>query len=111
MLKKLKFRLERIFKFEYWPFWVFYTPVTLIWIWFSLKMRTVVYFSAANPRFFLGGLMLYDKYKAIEHIDSAFLPKVKFYTIPQNGDFYIPDFDFPLIFKPNVGERGKDVEL
>ncbi len=111
MLKKLTFRLERILKFEYWPFWVFYTPVTLIWIWFSLRMRTVVYFSAANPRFFLGGLMLYDKYKAIAHIDSKYLPKVKFYNIPQTEGFHESDFKFPLIFKPNIGERGKDVEL
>lgn len=59
-----------------------------------------------------GGFMQYSKFKAIEGIASNYLPKMKHYSSTQvDAQFYKKDFDFPFIVKPDIGERGKAVEL
>lgn len=42
--------------FEFWPRWVFYTPVVAYWILLGLRYRDVTLPTAANPRITTGGL-------------------------------------------------------
>jgi len=42
--------------FEFWPGWLFYTPVVLFWIIKSLKYRSITLPALANPRIDAGGI-------------------------------------------------------
>lgn len=75
-----------------------------------------MYFSATNPGMKYSGVMGESKYNVLLTIPSEFVPKTIFIPsstsfssilklISQNG------FKYPLIIKPDSGERGKDVEM
>lgn len=103
-------------KWEFWPFWVFYTPVYFYWFWLSIRARSFVFFSAANPVMELGGFGGYSKYNVIKRFPSHLIPK----TLLINAAITTPDeilkqtqqqgLSFPIIIKPDVGERGWKVE-
>jgi hypothetical protein len=103
-------------KFEFWPFWLFYFPMYFYGFWLALRSRSLMYFSTTNPGMKYGGVMGESKYKVLRSIPREFTPKSYLIKIP----FSISDmqkiissrkFSYPFIIKPDVGERGKDVEI
>jgi hypothetical protein len=100
-------------KFEYWPWWLFYLPILPYWLFLAVRNRSLAYFSVANPGIELGGFFGESKSDILRLIDQAYLPKSM--AVDQM------DFDelqkmlaqagitYPLIAKPDVGERGSDV--
>jgi hypothetical protein len=108
--------IGRMAKFEFWPYWLFYFPAYFYGLFLALKAESFMYFSAANPGMKYGGVMGESKYKVLSAIPSAVVPKTLFFPTPQNADQMLSQadregIDFPFILKPDVGERGKDVEL
>lgn len=106
--------LFKIFKYEYWPWWVFYLPVLPYWVYLSLKNRSFAYFSVANPGIDLGGFFGESKSEILSLIDRQYLPKST--SVDSKLEFTIlkknildNDIEYPLIAKPDVGERGNDV--
>ena len=106
--------LAKIVKYEYWPWWAFYIPLTPVWLWFSLRARSFTYVTAANPGIEMGGLFGESKKSILEKIDPKYLPKNIF--IEKGGSFESAlslltkhGFTFPFICKPDVGERGFQV--
>ncbi|MDI1233498.1 MAG: hypothetical protein PSX81_04400 [bacterium] len=104
----------KIFKYEYWPWWFFYLPVLPYWVFLSIRNRSFAYFSVANPGIDLGGFFGEKKSEILSLIDKEFLPS-SIYIIC-NSDFSIlksnlldNKISYPLIAKPDVGERGNDV--
>ena len=105
----------RLRSWEYWPFAVVYIPVFVYWLWLSLRARSLFFFSAGNPSIESGGLLGESKIDILDKISDAFKPKTLF--IPRS--MHIQEvFDqamdaqltFPIIAKPNAGERGWRVE-
>lgn len=101
----------KLTNWEYWPFGIIQTPIFLMWAWYALKERSLFYFSASNPSILTGGMMGESKYDILKRIPDAVKPKTVFVKLPadkvqlleiltQNG------FTFPVIFKPDLGERG-----
>lgn len=85
-------------------------------LYLAFKSRSFMYFSTANLCMKYGGVMGESKYKALLLIPRQYLPKTIFITgstsfssilkvIKEKGLVY------PFIIKPDVGERGKGVEL
>ena len=75
-----------------------------------------MYFSTANPGMKYGGVMGESKYKVLSTIPSQYLPKTEF--IMRNTSYSNilkiiekAGLKYPFIIKPDIGERGKDVEL
>ena len=106
--------LFKIFKYEYWPWWLFYLPVLPYWVYLSLRSRSFAYFSVANPGINLGGFFGESKSEILALIDEKYLPKS--ISVHQNADFtFIKKsllsacLNYPIIAKPDVGERGNDV--
>lgn len=102
-------------KWEFWPFWLFYTPIYFYWFFLSLRARSFAFFTAANPCMFLGGFTMYSKYDILRRIPSKYIPKSIW--IPENASFeYITEkikknkLRYPLAIKPDRGERGFAVE-
>lgn len=103
----------RIFVYEYWPAWVFYLPVLPYWVYLSIRLRSFSFFTAANPGIEMGGFFGESKNDILARIDGAFLPKHIFVSsndLAQLDALIIKnDLRFPLIAKPDVGERGASV--
>ncbi|MGB1242797.1 MAG: hypothetical protein ACPG49_09760 [Chitinophagales bacterium] len=96
---------------EYYPAYITNIPVVLFWLYFSLKARSLFFFSAANPAIETGGVLGESKIKIIDQIPISYKPDTIF--VPQSTSFekvlqWVKNakLDFPMIAKPNVGERG-----
>ena len=95
-------------RYEFWPFWLFYGPLTPWYIYKIFTAGAPAYFCSANPGIKWGGFMNYSKIDLLNQIDDNYKPKTKFYSSIAIDD---RPFDFPFIVKPDIGERGIGVEL
>ncbi len=112
---KLKLFYTKITNWEYWPFELVYFPILLYYIWLSLKARSFFFFSASNPSIETGGMLGESKFSILKNINED----VKAFTLfflKETHHFTIIDsikennLTYPLIAKPDVGERGTSVE-
>jgi hypothetical protein len=106
----------KLLHWEYWPTWVIYFPVIFYYFFLSLKARNFFFFSTVNPDMEMGGLYNCSKYKQLKCIPAAFKPKTlyiqKASALHQVKTLLLQaNLDFPLIVKPDRGERGKGVSL
>lgn len=100
---------------EYWPFGILQLPVLLYYLWLSLKARSFFFFAASNPGIEMGGLLGESKFSILEKIPSIYRANTFFIT--GNTSFekvqhliVEEKLSFPLIFKPDLGERGYQVK-
>jgi len=113
---RLTFFFTRLARFEFWPYWIFYFPLLFYGVYLALRARSPMYFSAANPGMKYGGVMGESKYKVLSGIPAAFIPRSILIRLPMTAKDLINEIKkvglgFPHIIKPDVGERGKEVEL
>ena len=109
-------------RWEFWPLWKFYPPVVLYVLWLGLKHRHPAWFTATNPAMPLSGLALESKHRILQALQTsggavapfALLskeldPEDKFRRFKelQLGE----EFDYPVILKPDLGERGVGVAI
>lgn len=104
----VKHEIKKITHYEYWPFIIFYIPMLVVWFYYSLKARSFTYFTAVNPGITLGGFFDYSKFDIMEQIPSIFRPK---HQLISSQDELNPGFKLPFIAKPEMGERGRNVQL
>lgn len=101
-------------KWEFWPFWFFYIPVYFVYFWYSLRSWSMVFFSAANPCVNTGGFVGYSKWGLLSKINQKFLPKSCLFGVKTTSDIkkWINEnqLTYPIICKPDQGERGFGVE-
>jgi hypothetical protein len=96
---------------EYWPFGIVQFPAILYWLWLSLRARTIFFFSASNPGIPMGGMFGESKYDILKKIPTQYIPKTILVKLPSSVDEIERLLDenalrFPVIFKPDLGERG-----
>jgi uncharacterized protein YcgL (UPF0745 family) len=82
----------------------------------AMRAGSFMYFSATNPFMKYGGVMGESKYKVLRAIPRCYVPKTVFVHAPISSDGLMAllqkeELPFPIIIKPDVGERGRDVEL
>jgi hypothetical protein len=112
---RISFFFKKAFNYEFWPYWIFYFPMYFYGLFLALKARSFIYFSTAKPGQKYGGVMGESKYKVLSLIPEIFRPRTVF--LPRSSSYscilnIIEEmaFEYPFIIKPDVGERGKDVE-
>lgn len=96
---------------EYWPFGIIQAPLFPYWLWLSLKARSLVFFSASNPGILMGGMFGESKFDVLEKVPSFCKPKTLLVRTPVSPEEVLrlirdKKMNFPLIFKPDLGERG-----
>ncbi len=109
------FRMRRIYiktlSWEYWPVWVVYFPVSFYFLYLSIKARSFFFFSASNPTIETGGMFFESKWKIFQLVPKEYYPA----TILVDGSEHIDIIEqrmnfagitFPVIAKPDRGERG-----
>ncbi len=112
---------RRITRWEYWPPYLIYAPVCLyvVYLWFKYKSLTV--FTAANPGIIDGGFIGESKIKILDLFRSS--GKVASYDLIPNGwsnevklqsaQAFMREnmLEFPVVLKPDIGQRGKGVKI
>jgi hypothetical protein len=101
-------KLTKWTRYEFWPFWLFYGPLTPWYIYKIFQAGAPAYFCSANPKMKWGGFIDYSKIDLLNQIDEKYKPKTVYFSEFTSQE--IP-FNFPFIAKPNIGERGIGVEL
>ncbi len=106
----------RTFSWEYWPAILIYTPIFFYYLFLAIRARSLFFFTAANPIMENGGLYGTSKYNLHQHIPSHLAPKtILVYPKLSEHDLlkymHNEGMDFPVIAKPDMGERGRLVKL
>lgn len=106
--------------FEFWPGWMFYTPVVIHWLLLGLRYGDFSLPTAANPRITTGGLCGESKLSILNQVgpDAAHL------IAPACGVLARPDgvaaaedamqsfgLRYPVVAKPDIGCNGAGVRL
>lgn len=107
--------LIRLRAWEYWPMHLVYVPVYLHYLWLALKARSLFFFAAANPGIETGGLFGDSKTAILRRVPEAFKPRGLLLGRERNHHEVMirlrtAGLHFPLVAKPDVGERGFWVE-
>jgi membrane protein DedA with SNARE-associated domain len=111
--------VSRIWRWEFWPMWVFYAPVAAWMTWLIIRHRGVGAISAANPGMPDGGIVGESKFDIVSRLPEEWtIPAVA--IEPGSAESRLWQFAsrltskqwaFPLILKPDVGQRGVGVKL
>lgn len=96
---------------EYYPWRLANIPVYAYWLWHAAKARHLFFFSNVNPAIPLGGAFGESKWDILRALPPAIVPKM---ILVHSGDSFEEvterlcraGIEFPLIAKPDVGERG-----
>jgi hypothetical protein len=99
------------FHWEYWPFGIVQLPAIVYYFWLSLRARTFLFFSSSNPGIEMGGMFGESKFQVLKKIPTALIPKTVLIKLPTTIEIVIneisrQEFSLPVIFKPDIGERG-----
>ena len=109
-------------RWEFWPMWLFYPPVALYVLWLGLKHRSLTLFTAADPGIPLGGVVGESKSAILAALGQGD-PRVAITRtigaeVPVEERLPLAErtmdeagLRYPVICKPDVGERGDGVVL
>jgi hypothetical protein len=114
MWQQIKYFFEKWYRWEFWPWQLFYLPVYFYYLFQVIRHRSLFYYSSVNPGIENGGMLYDSKFRILNQFESHLIPKTLF--VPKNYN-YDPEslkellnrkvLQFPLILKPDLGERGK----
>jgi hypothetical protein len=106
--------------FEFWPGWLFYTPVVMHWLLLGLRYRDFSLPTAANPFITTGGLCGESKLSILDQVG----PAARHLLAPACGVLAHPDgaataeaamarhgLRYPVVVKPDIGCNGTGVRL
>jgi membrane protein DedA with SNARE-associated domain len=110
--------------FEFWPAWLFYTPVALYWGWLSLRYRGISLPLNANPSVYSSGMVGESKAQILGLVAGRGRNWLARYTTvakPAGGSSADElaehaleqasraGFGLPAVAKPDIGHRGDGV--
>ncbi|QYY37343.1 alpha/beta fold hydrolase [Ruficoccus sp. ZRK36] len=121
--RRLYGRWRRWVRWEYWPTWVFYPPVALYVFWLGLRYRHPALFTAVNPGMGNGsGFSGESKVEILDKLRGAGEAVATWTVLGVDTPLALKEaelrafmaqdeVDFPLVLKPDVGERGSGVAI
>jgi hypothetical protein len=101
----------RLKSWEYWPFGIVQFPVILYFFWLCIRARSPFFFSASNPGIVMGGMFGESKYEVLQKVPRQYTAAAALIQVPCTKDSVLKiidehNFELPIIFKPDLGERG-----
>lgn len=120
LARRLGTALAKLQRWEFWPAWLFYLPVAANYLRLAVRHRGFTVSTAANPGIFSGGLVGESKWATLSDLQQT-SPEFTVGTwlidapTPQERIRRFDQLrsgrhlDFPLILKPDVGQRGAGV--
>lgn len=113
-------RWRRVTRWEFWPIWLFYAPIALWIAWLGLRHRSLLLATAVNPGIAGGGFAGERKseiLRAFRGADEFMLERALLSTAESpdqrasRARAFAGRAGFPVVLKPDVGERGAGVRF
>ena len=108
--------VRKLLNWEYWPMFFLYLPVFIFDTICGIVLRNPFYFKAVNPGLENGGMYGQSKWDLYQKIPKNIQPDT---TIVPSGhrltekeiQQLVKRFGFPMIIKPDRGERGNGIHI
>jgi membrane protein DedA with SNARE-associated domain len=109
--------------FEFWSPYLFYPPVLLYAFWLALRHRSLLLPTLANPSIYSGGMIMESKAEILSLVPPGqrqWVAPWAAFTVPLAKADGLRDalatleaagLTFPIVAKPDVGQRGSGVRL
>ncbi len=116
---RLAARLTRCTRWEFWPSWLIYAPLAPWLAWLAVRHRGLSVFTAANPGIALGGVVGESKWQTLSQLPRDCTVPTSVIE-PAAPDIQLAAlaramserrWEYPIVMKPDVGERGAGVRL
>ncbi|HEY0946607.1 MAG TPA: alpha/beta fold hydrolase [Opitutaceae bacterium] len=119
--RRLLGRWRRLTRWEFWPMWAVYPPVVAYIVAHGLRTRCLTWFTAVNPGIGAGGGLVGESKSEILHglnpsgVVAAWTrlapgaPAERVAAVRRFMDEQ--RLDYPIVLKPDVGERGTGVVI
>ena len=115
-------RLRRSVRWEFWPAALFYIPVAFKFIGLALRYRSFTLPTLANPGMHTGGVVGESKFETLadiarehpEFVPDTFMIEAGVVECRVNRIRHLRAeglVDYPVVFKPDVGQRGLGFRL
>ncbi len=115
---------RRLCEWEFWPMWAFYPPVFLRILQLAIRHRSLSVCTLANPGMPLGGLALESKSEILGAFGDGEIAReriarwlrldpagVEIRMTALRAFLAGNSLDYPVVIKPDVGERGQGVAV
>lgn len=111
---------EPVSFFEFWPGWLFYTPIVAWWIALGIRYRDFGMPTAANPRITTGGLCCESKSAILDMAGPVARAAIAPYVVldTDTNDLARAEqalagagLSLPVVVKPDIGCNGTGVKL
>ena len=111
----MKIFIHKLFHWEYWPFQIVYIPIYFLWIFYSIKAKSLFFFNASNPTIKNGGFIMESKKAIYNLIPQHYYPKTELITEGNPLEEILKKIQdsgiqYPFIAKPDIGLRGSAVK-
>jgi pimeloyl-ACP methyl ester carboxylesterase/membrane protein DedA with SNARE-associated domain len=117
--RRLAAAVSKLWRWEFWPVWLFYVPV-FPWIaWLMIRYRGITTPTAANPAMPHGGFVGESKGEILSRLPAEWVqpsmlvppgrPESRLDTMRRHID--TAGWSFPLVLKPDEGQRGIGLKL
>jgi len=116
--ERLAISVERTWRWEFWPSWLYYGPIVAWIIWLGLKYRGPMAFTAANPALEAGGMAGEKKHHALLPLQENapdLVATLRFIQAESAVERVAQALEFakaqrmPLVLKPDVASGGRGV--
>lgn len=112
---------NRLVKWEFWSLPIVYTPVMFYIMWLWVKYKSITLFVASNPGIETGGFIKESKSAILDGLKQKNVV-AKYQSISSTNDAsdqidsvlsFMDEqkLKFPMVLKPDVGERGSGVQI
>ncbi|MEM7050607.1 MAG: alpha/beta fold hydrolase [Acidobacteriota bacterium] len=109
-------------RWEFWPPWLFYPPIALYVLGLGLRHRSLTLFTAANPAIPTGGFIGESKSAILQGLAGAGDALPAWRLLPASAPLaerldLLAEFlerhrlDYPVVLKPDAGQRGTGVAV
>jgi membrane protein DedA with SNARE-associated domain len=115
---RLAAMVSRAWRWEFWPAWVFYLPLIPWFLYLAARYRSLTVWTAANPGITpAGGVVGESKADILAKLPSEWVIPTLLVPPGKSGDRWrhvlgtaaVRGWNFPLVLKPDAGERGVGV--
>jgi membrane protein DedA with SNARE-associated domain len=106
--------MRKVPRWEFWPAWAAYLPLAPYFLYLAARYRSLTLFTATNPGIPSGGFVGESKSEILRGLGSG--PVADFELLPkeravETAMAFVGRFGWPVVLKPDIGERGAGVAI